>query len=281
MSKWNVNWLTGRFARTMVYLLLTIGCVVMLIPFIHMILTSLKTKAESMLVPIVWMPSEPQWQNYVKIFTEHNFLQYYGNTLFITVVITGFQLYTCAMAGYAFARLRFPGKNLLFGLCMTVLMVPLQMIMIPRYMMVAKMKLLNSLWGVIIPLLPSIYGTFLLRQSFMSIPRDMDEAATIDGCSPFGIFNRILLPHVSNTLIAFTLMVVLTSWNDLLWPLVILTSNSKYVLSIAIASFVSNISSDTPMQMTAAVYAVLPIVMLYLIGQNRLTEGIIASGIKA
>ena len=271
-----------RFSAGMavLYLVLIFWAVFMIMPFAWMILTSLKTMPESMKVPIVWLPKVPQWKNYSDVLQKYNFAKYYGNTLLVTVVSVAFQLITCSMAAYAFARLDFPFKNAIFLVCMTVLMVPTQMIIIPRFLITLRMGWLDSFAGIIIPNLPSIFGTFFLRQNFMSMPRELDEAAMLDGCSFFGIYWRVLLPLVKNGLIAFGVLSTLWCWNEMLWPLIVVTKEKLYVLSIAIANMQGQYSTQIPIQMTAGVYAMVPMLVVFLIGQKQMLEGIATSGMK-
>ncbi|MGN0803071.1 MAG: carbohydrate ABC transporter permease [Candidatus Faecivicinus sp.] len=267
--------------RVILYVMLIFWAIFMIMPFAWMILTSLKAQAEAMKVPIVWLPKEPQWQNYVDVLQKYNFGRYYLNTITVTVITVAFQIITCSMAAYAFARLDFPGKNVIFLVCMMVLMVPTQMIIIPRFLIVLKLGWLDTFAGIIIPNLPSIFGTFFLRQNFMSMPRELDEAAMLDGCSFFGIYWKILLPLVKNGLIAFGVLTTLWCWNEMLWPLIVVTKERLYVLSIAIANMQGQYATKIPIQMTAGVYAMVPMLLVFLIGQKQMLEGIATSGLKA
>ena len=267
--------------RILLYAVLIFWAVFMIMPFAWMILTSLKTQPEAMKVPIVWLPKNPQWQNYSDVLEKYHFEQYYANTIIVTVITVAFQLATCSMAAYAFARLEFPMKNLIFMVCMLVLMVPTQMIIIPRFLLCLKLGWLDTLAGIIIPNLPSIFGTFFLRQNFMSMPRELDEAAMLDGCSFFGIYRRILLPQVRNGLIAFGVLTTLWCWNEMLWPLIVVSKERLYVLSIAIANMQGQYQTKIPTQMTAGVFAMAPMLVVFLIGQKQMLEGIATSGMKA
>ena len=273
---------TRRFplGRILLYLILIFWAVFMIMPFAWMLLTSLKAQTEAMKVPIVWLPKEPQWQNYTDVLQKYNFGQYYLNTILVTVVTVAFQLFTSSMAAYAFARLEFPAKNFIFLMCMTVLMVPTQMIIIPRFLICMKLGWLNSFAGIIIPNLPSIFGTFFLRQNFMSMPRELDEAAMLDGCGFFSIYFRILLPLVKNGLIAFGVLTTLWCWNEMLWPLIVVSKEKLYVLSIAIANMQGQYATKIPIQMTAGVFAMVPMLIVFLIGQKQMLEGIATSGMK-
>lgn len=267
--------------RVVLYCLLIFWAVFMIMPFAWMLLTSIKTMPESVKVPIVWLPKVPQWKNYTEVLVKYKFLSYYANTAFVTVSTVLFQIVTCSMGAYAFARLHFPGKNFIFLLCMTVLMVPTQMIIIPRFIITLKMGWLNSFAGIIIPNLPSIYGVFFLRQNFMSLPKELDETATIDGCGYFTIYWRILLPLVKNGLIAFGVLTTIWSWNEMLWPLIVTSKQSLYVLSIALANIQGQYATKIPTQMAAGVLAMTPMLLVFLIGQKQMLEGIALSGIKA
>lgn len=267
--------------RIILYVVLIFWAVFMILPFAYMILTSLKAQAEAMKVPIVWLPKVPQWKNYVDVLQKYNFAQYYMNTIIVTVSTVAFQIVTCSMAAYAFARLEFPGKNFIFLTCMLVLMVPTQMIIIPRFLMVMKLGWVDTFLGIIIPNLPSIYGAFFLRQNFMSIPKELDEAAMLDGCSFFGIYWKILLPLVKNGLIAFGVLTTLWCWNEMLWPLIVVSKERLYVLSIAIANMQGQYATKIPVQMTAGVYAMVPMLIMFLIGQKQMLQGIATSGLKA
>ena len=270
-----------RAGRALLYIILVFWAVFMIMPFAWMLLTSVKTQPEAMKVPIVWLPKNPQWKNYVDVLQKYRFASYYKNTAFVTVTTVVFQLMTCSMGAYAFARLDFPGKNAIFLVCMTVLMVPTQMIIIPRFIMTMRLGWLNSFAGIIIPNLPSIYGVFFLRQNFMTLPRELDEAAMIDGCSFFGIYWRILLPLLKNGLIAFGVRTTLWSWNEMLWPLIVTSKQSLYVLSITLANMQGQYAQKIPTQMAAGVLAMAPMLLVFLIGQKQMLEGIATSGLKA
>ena len=270
-----------RAGRALLYIILVFWAVFMIMPFAWMLLTSVKTQPEAMKVPIVWLPKNPQWKNYVDVLQKYRFASYYKNTAFVTVTTVVFQLMTCSMGAYAFARLDFPGKNAIFLVYMTVLMVPTQMIIIPRFIMTMRLGWLNSFAGIIIPNLPSIYGVFFLRQNFMTLPRELDEAAMIDGCSFFGIYWRILLPLLKNGLIAFGVLTTLWSWNEMLWPLIVTSKQSLYVLSITLANMQGQYAQKIPTQMAAGVLAMAPMLLVFLIGQKQMLEGIALSSIKA
>lgn len=264
-----------------VHLLLILGSVMMVFPFLWMVLTALKTNPEAIAVPPTFFPAEPQWQNFTNIFTELNFGRFYLNTFVSTAVITIGQVFFCAMAAYAFARLEFPFKNALFILLLSVLMVPGQVFLIPQYLIVQKLGLLDSIPALFLPGLFSAFGTFLLRQFFMSIPKEIEEAAIIDGCSRIKIFFTIILPLSKSALISLSIFSLLYGWNSLLWPLIVNTSPEKMTLSAGLASLSGQHSTNYPLLMAGSFLAIVPLIIVFLIFQKQFIEGIALSGSKS
>lgn len=267
--------------KLVVHALLIIGSVMMVFPFIWMVLTALKTNPEAVAIPPAFFAENPQWSNFTKIFTELNFGQFYLNTFISTIVITVGQVFFCSMAAYAFARLDFPFKNALFILLLSVLMVPGQVFLIPQYLIVQKLGLLDSIPALFLPGLFSAFGTFLLRQFFMSIPEEIEEAAIIDGCSRVKIFFTIILPLSKSALISLSIFSLLYGWNSLLWPLIINTSTEKMTLSAGLASLSGQHSTNYPLMMAGSFLAVIPLIILFLIFQKQFIEGIALSGSKS
>ena len=272
--------LWARAATALKVLILSVGAVIMVIPFVWMVLTSFKTLAEVNHIPMIWWPSSFALTNYQEVLGRLNFILYFKNTLINTVLITGGQVVLCARAAYAFARLRFPGRDKIFFVILAVMMVPSQMTIIPQYLIVGKLGWLNTYAALIIPQLFSAYGTFFLRQFFLTLPRELEDSAKIDGCSYFRTFWKIMLPLCSNGLIAFGIFTVLWAWNDLLWPLLVTTNDNMRVLSVAIATLNGYYVTDYNLLMAASVLAILPMVVMYIIGQKHFIEGIAVSGIK-
>ena len=267
--------------KLVVHALLIIGSVMMVFPFVWMVLTALKTNPEAVAIPPTFFAENPQWSNFTKIFTELNFGQFYLNTFISTIVITVGQVFFCSMAAYAFARLDFPFKNALFILLLSVLMVPGQVFLIPQYLIVQKLGLLDSIPALFLPGLFSAFGTFLLRQFFMSIPEEIEEAAIIDGCSRVKIFFTIILPLSKSALISLSIFSLLYGWNSLLWPLIINTSTEKMTLSAGLASLSGQHSTNYPLMMAGSFLAVIPLIILFLIFQKQFIEGIALSGSKS
>lgn len=269
-----------RSGHLWVHVTLLIGAVIMIGPFLWMLSTSLKTYAESMQVPPQWIPTEWHFDNYAKVMDTINFAQYYLNTFLMTAGRTIGQLLLCSLAAYAFACMRFPGKSLIFVAMLSVLMIPSQVILIPSYVIMRNLEWLDTFYVLIVPGIFSAFGTFLLRQFFMGLPRELEEAAKIDGSSYFGIFWRIYLPLSKSALVSLAIFTILASWNDLQWPLIMTSEDSMRVLSIGISSFQGQHATDYPLLMAAAVMATIPVILIFIFFQRYFIEGIAMSGIK-
>lgn len=261
--------------------ILGLGTVVMIVPFIWMVLTSFKTYQETLAVPIQWFPSSFQLDNYKEVLNKLNFGRYYVNTIITTTSVTILQVLICSMAAYGFARLEFPGRNFMFFLVLSMLMIPQQMTLIPSFVLLSRLSWIDTFAALIIPNMFSSYGTFFLRQFFLSIPRELEEAAIIDGCSRFGIFWRIFLPLSSTALSAFAIFTILWSWNDLLWPLIMTSKDSVRVLSVGIATLVGQHATKNNLLMAASVLATAPMIAIFIIFQKQFIEGVSMTGIKA
>lgn len=271
---------TKHTYKLLIHACLLLGAVMMLFPFIWMLLTALKTKTEAIQVPPTIVPETFHWENFVKIFEIFPFGKFYMNTIIATIVITVGQVFFCALAAYAFARLEFPFKNLLFMLLLSILMVPGQIFLIPQYLIIQKLGLLNSIPALFLPGLFSAFGTFLLRQFFMTIPKEVEEAAIIDGCSRIRIFFTIILPLSKSALISLSIFTLLYGWNSLLWPLIVNTSSDKMTLSAGLASLSGQYGTDYPMVMAGSFLACIPLIIAFLIFQKQFIEGIALSGGK-
>lgn len=267
-------------SNLVVHILLLLGAVIMVTPFFWMLSTSFKSFAESMKVPPQMVPTVWHFQNYAEVLETIDFAKYYLNTILVTAGRTIGQLILCSIAAYAFACMRFPGKNIIFVGILTVLMVPSQVVMIPSFVLMRELNWLDTFYVLIIPGVFSAFGTFLMRQFFMTLPRDLEEAAKIDGCGYFRIFWQIYLPLSKSALVSLAIFTILASWNDLLWPLIMTSSEEKRVLSIGIASFQGQHGTDYPLLMAGAVMATLPIIILFIFVQRYFIEGIALSGIK-
>ena len=214
-------------------------------------------------------------QQYLK-----RFAKMYLNTAVTAIVIVAVPLVLCSMAAYAFGRIEFPGRNIIFGTLLAVLMVPSSFFILPQYLMIQKMGLLNTLPALFIPGLFSAFGTFLMRQFFMALPNELEDAARIDGCNHFMIFSKIMFPLVKPGLVALAILTLRSAWNDLMWPMIVNTSPEKMTLSAGLSYLQGQYATDYPVMMAGAVLAVLPLLILFAVFQKQFIEGIALQGIK-
>ena len=262
-------------------MILIAGAVAMILPFVWMVLTSLKTVTESTSMnPFVLFPKEPQWENFVKVLKQNDFLRLYFNTLAMMVIRVFCAVLFSAMAAYAFARLEFPGKNFFFGLVLFQMMVPVQIFVIPQYLMVDKLGMRNTVFALVFPGLVSAFGTFLLRQFFMGLPKELEESAKLDGCNIGQTFLRVMLPLTKSGLVALAIFTALFAFKDLMWPLIVNSNADAATLSSALAKISSAYSVNYPQLMAASVLAIWPMLLLYIIFQKQFIEGIAQTGIK-
>ena len=258
----------GKFKlnHLIVHLILLVGVIVVVFPFAWMILTSFKTSGEAMKIPPTIFPEKFVTTAYHTIVSSAiPFATVYMNTIINTVVTTLVQIVFCSMAGYAFGRIEFPFKNAIFILVLSVLMVPGQIFLLPQYQIVQKLGLLD---------------TILLRQFFMSLPKELEEAAIVDGCGRFRIFAQIMLPLIKPGIVAMSIFTIKFAWNDFMWPLIVNTSMNKMTLGPALSTLQGQYTTEYPMQMAGAVLAVLPLVVMFFIFQKQFIEGVAQSGIK-
>lgn len=262
-------------------MILIAGAVAMILPCVWMVLTSLKTVTESTSMnPFVLFPKEPQWENFVKVLKQNDFLRLYFNTLAMMVIRVFCAVLFSAMAAYAFARLEFPGKNFFFGLVLFQMMVPVQIFVIPQYLMVDKLGMRNTVFALVFPGLVSAFGTFLLRQFFMGLPKELEESAKLDGCNIGQTFLRVMLPLTKSGLVALAIFTALFAFKDLMWPLIVNSNADAATLSSALAKISSAYSVNYPQLMAASVLAIWPMLLLYIIFQKQFIEGIATSGGK-
>ena len=263
-----------------VHIILLAGVTITITPFLWMVFTSFKTLGESMAIPPTIFPKHFQLDAYKTIFTSIPFAQVYINTIISAVVTVLVQVAFCTMAAYGFGRIDFPFKNTIFLIVLSVLMVPGQIFLIPQYLIIMKMGLLDTIPAVFIPNLFSAFGTFLMRQFFMSLPKELEEAAILDGCNRFQIFGKIMLPLVKPGIVSLVIFTAKFAWNDFMWPMIVNTSPTKMTLAPALSTLQGQYGTRYPMQMAGAVIAVLPIIILFFIFQKQFIEGVAQSGIK-
>lgn len=276
----NAHQRAGLLPRLLLHLVLLSVGTIFLLPFIWSISTSLKPMSDLFQVTPNLIPSEIRWANYADVLDFVPFAQIYANTIIVTVARVIGQVFLASLAAFAFSRLRFPGRDLLFFLLLAGLMVPQQVLMIPNYALMRQLGWLDTYQGLVIPLLFSAFGTFLLRQYFLSIPADFQEAATLEGANPFQIYWQIYLPLARPALAAFAFLVIQYSWNEFLWALIMTSRTEMQVLSVGIALFQGQYFTNNALLMAAANMATIPVLILFLVFQRQLVEGITLSGLK-
>jgi multiple sugar transport system permease protein len=261
---------TSRLGRALSLVVLTLGGILMMIPLVWMISASMMPLSEVIKVPPVWFDiSKWSLNNYFETLVDLGFARYFLNSLLVALVVTFAQLFTSSMAGYAFAKFRFPGRNVLF-----------QVIMIPLFLMMIGLNLDNTLGGLILPAIVSPFAIFMLRQSMMAIPNALLEAARIDGASEFYIFFRIVLPLCRTPLAALGILIFLASWDDYIWPLIITNSEALWTLPVGMSRLTQQYLSQTHLQMAGASIMFIPILIVFLLLQRHFIQGIALSGLK-
>lgn len=263
-----------------IHIALIIGAIVMAFPFLWMLLTSLKTQGEISAVPIVVLPSAFRWENYQKALDSAPYLLLYKNTILMIIGRIICALLFSSMSAYGFARISFPGNNLLFSIVIIQMMVPAEIFMIPQYQMVSKLNLLNSVFALIFPGLVSAFGAFFMRQQFTSLPYELEEAAILDGCNRWQIYSRIMLPLTKSAMVSLAVFTALFAWKDLMWPIIVNMDMSKLTLSAGLATLKVSLSSNQGALMASSVIATFPMLILYAICQKQFIEGIAQTGMK-
>lgn len=265
----------------LIHLILILVSLTMLVPFFWMILTSFKSITEATSVnPFVIFPKKWRTDAFRTVFQNMNFLLLYRNTLLLIFFRVLCAVVTATLAGYAFARLHFPGRDFAFSLVLFQMMVPNQVFLIPQYLMVSKIGMLNSIFALVFPGMVTAFGTFLLRQGFMSLPNDLEEAARLDGCNIGQCFLFVMMPLMRSSMVALGIFTALSAYKDLMWPLIVNTDKDMLVLSSALAKMQGQYVVKFPELMAASLIACLPMIILYIFFQRQFIEGIATSGGK-
>ncbi|HEX5408729.1 MAG TPA: carbohydrate ABC transporter permease [Gemmatimonadaceae bacterium] len=272
--------LRAHGARVLVYLLLVAGAVLALLPLVWMVSASLMPTGAANSYPPRLLPSHPTLVHYREIFTRLAMGRFVLNSAIIAGTVTAVSLLVNSMAGYAFAKLRFRGRDRLFRWLTLGLVVPVQVAMLPLFLMFKEMGLINTYWGVIIPSLASIFGIFLIRQYAIDIPEDLLDAARIDGAGEFRIYWSVVVPVIVPILATLAIWTFLTTWNDFMWPLIVLSDQSKFTLPVALASLSGEHILDTELMMAGSVVTVLPVLIVFLALQRYYVQGIMAGSVK-
>jgi multiple sugar transport system permease protein len=270
----------ARLGRWGVMTLLVLGAVLAMLPMLWMLSASLMATGEATEYPPRLLPRDPTLQHYRDVFTRLHMGRYLLNSAIIAATVTVLSLFVNSMAGYAFAKLRFRGRDRLFRLLSAGLVVPVQVAMLPLFLLMKELGLINTYWGVIIPTLASIFGIFLVRQYALGIPDDLLDAARIDGASELRIYRSIVLPVTAPILATLAIWTFLTTWNDFMWPLIVLSDESRHTLPVALASLVGEHVQDTELMMAGSVLTLLPVLVVFVVLQRYYIAGIMLGGVK-
>ena len=263
-----------------VHIVLIAGTLLTVFPFLWMIFTSFKGIGETMRIPPPILPEALKRDGYKGVLEALPFARVYLNTIIVTVITVLGQILFCSMAAFAFARLRFRGKNLIFIIILSVLMVPSQIFIMPQYLIMQKLGVLDSLPALFIQNLCSGFTVFLLRQFFMSLPKELEEAAIVDGCGFFRIYAQIMLPLIKPGIVAVVIFTGKSAWNSFMWPMIANTSPDKMILAPALATLQGQFTTNYPMQMSGAVMSVVPVIVMFFIFQKQFIEGVAHTGVK-
>ena len=249
-------------------------------PLVQMLLTSLKTNAEIRQIPPSILPRDPSMRGFARLFAESDVLRWLLNSVIVASASVLAQVVLCSLAGYGFARMRFAGRTVAFVTLMATLMIPIQLLMIPTYVMFSRMGIVNTLPALIVPWLSSAFGIFLMRQFFLSIPQELEEAARLDGCSAFSVFWRVVFPLARPALATLAIFALLGSWNDLIWPLIAVNDESWFTLQRGLVEFHGTRRTEWQMLMAGNVVATPPLIVFFLLAQKQFIATMTFSGLK-
>jgi len=269
-----------RFYRLLLYVLLFASCAIMLFPFFWMLTTAFKTESEALRMPPMWIPTSFRWQNFVEAWNAAPFGWYFFNSFFMAITTTVGEVFTTILAAYAFAKMRFFGKNTLFAILLGTMMIPGQMLLLPNYVTMARLGWLDRYQALIIPWLVSVFGIFLLRQFFRSVPDELRDAARIDGCSRLRFLFTIMVPLSKPAIFTVALLKFLGSWNSFQWVLIMTTSRHMRTVPVGLQLFSSEVGTAYEKLMAASVLAIIPILVLFLFTQKQFIQGVARTGIK-
>ncbi|WP_033211693.1 carbohydrate ABC transporter permease [Kitasatospora phosalacinea] len=266
--------------RVLLYLALVTLAAAILLPFVWMLSASLKTDQDVFSVPVRWIPDGFHWNNFTDIWSQIPLLTYVGNSLFLSVVITLLQVLTGSFAAYGFAKVKFPGRDALFLGYIATIAVPWQAYMVPQYILMQKLGLVDTRTSLVLLQAFGAFGVFLMRQYYLTIPDELGEAARLDGLTEYGIWARVVLPLSKPALAGLALLTFVNTWNDYMGPFIYLTSNDLWTIQIGLKSFVGMYDAQYAMIMAGSVISVVPILVIFLLGQRYFVRGVATSGMK-
>jgi multiple sugar transport system permease protein len=269
-----------RPQQLLTYALLILGAILAMLPMVWMVSASLMPAGAANSYPPRLFPDNVTFEHYTTLFTRLNLGRYLLNSTIIACTVTAISLLINSMAGYAFAKLRFRGRDRLFRLLATGLVIPVQVSMLPLFLLLREIGLINTYWGVIIPGMASIFGIFLIRQYALSVPDELLDAARIDGASEFRIYWSVVLPVIRPILATLAIWTFLSSWNDFMWPLIVLSDDTMYTLPVALANLAGERVQDTELMMAGSVLTVLPVMLVFIVLQRYYIEGITMGSVK-
>lgn len=269
-----------KINKILFYVVAIALAVVAMIPFLWMISTSLKSRGVLMAIPIQWIPENPTLDAYIKVFSKFPFAKTIGNSLFISVSYTVITLLSSSMAAFAFAKLKFPGNDLIFKCYLATMMIPTQVTMIPLFVIMNKMGLIDSYASVILPSIFRPFAVFMLVQQMRTIPNDFLDAAKIDGANLFQVFGKVALPLCAPSLATLSITTFMESWNDYLWPLLMLTDKNKMTLPIALSTLNGQYATEYNVLMAGSLISMIPIIIIYICAQKYFKNGMMSGGIK-
>ena len=275
----NPFWLLGKSGA---YAILILGLVATLLPFFYIVVSSLKTDAELRQTPPEFFSKEPSLRHYIAILTderipiERNVM----NSVIVALARVGITLFTSSFAGYIFAKYHFKGKNLAFGVILIQIMIPFQVVMIPNYLLVVRFGLIDTLWALILPTLVDAYGIFMMKQFIESMPAELMDAARIDGATEFGIYSRIILPQMGPPLASLGVFTFMATWNDYLWPLIVLTTPEKRTMPLLLVWFQTQFTSNQGLILAASILILLPVFLVYIFLQRWIVDQATQSAFK-
>jgi len=268
------------WAKIITYVILSLGAVIMVFPFIWMIVSAFKQPSEIIAYPPVWLPAHPTFDMLRAVWTEINFKQFFFNSLITAVSATTLITFTSGFVGYVLAKYQFPGRDVLFFVIVATMMIPWPVLLIPQYLLVLKFKLTNTYWALILPWMFSSFGIFMMRQFMHSIPNELIDAGRIDGASEPMIFAWIVLPLTTPALAALAIFHFMWHWDNFVWPLIVMSSENMYTLPVGLAIFSSQYWTDYARINAGAAISVFPVLVVFLLLQRRIIEGVALTGLK-
>jgi multiple sugar transport system permease protein len=266
--------------KSLIYILLVGGIIIMILPFIWMLSTSLKRAGATMVFPPKFIPNPLDFSNYVNIFKEFPMLVFLRNSVAVAILTTVGTLLVATMAGYAFGRMEFRGRDKLFLVYLATMMIPSQVTMIPQFILLKNMGWLDSYQGLILPNIFGVFAVFLMRQAFMGLPKELDESASLDGANHLRICFEILMPLIKPTLAILTIFTFMSSWNNYLWPLIITSDKNMATLPLGLAMLQGQYATNWNLVMAGVIISIVPILVVYLIAQKSFIQGMTMSGMK-